>query len=101
MLDAVAEVAEAVLAGAPAVRILATRRERLAVDGEHLCPVPLLPRPAGGVDEPAVRLFVDRARAVQRAWSPGYDGLALIAEVCPRLEGCPWPSSWPRPGCTP
>ena len=66
--------AEAVLAGAPAVRVLATSRERLAVDGEHLCPVPrCLPRPAAeGEDEPAVRLFVDRARAVQ----PGLVDLA-------------------------
>jgi predicted ATPase/DNA-binding SARP family transcriptional activator len=96
VLDEVAEVAEAVLAGAPAVRILATSRERLAVDGEHLCPVPLLrpgdpTGPAGpaGADEPAVRLFVDRARAVQRSWSPGDDDIALIGEVCRRLDGLP------------
>jgi predicted ATPase/DNA-binding SARP family transcriptional activator len=89
VLDAVAEVAEAVLAGAPAVRILATSRERLAVDGEHLYPVPLLPRPAGAVDEPAVCLFVDRARAVQAAWSPSDEEVALIAEVCRRLDGLP------------
>ncbi len=89
VLDAVAEVAEAVLAKAPAVRVLATSRERLAVDGEHLFPVPLLPRPAAGADEPAVRLFVDRARAVQPAWSPGDEEVALIAELCGRLDGLP------------
>jgi len=89
VLDAVAEVAEAVLAKAPAVRVLATSRERLAVDGEHLFPVPLLPRPAAGPDEPAVRLFVDRARAVQPAWSPAEEEVALIAELCGRLDGLP------------
>ncbi len=93
VLDAVAEVAEAVLAGAPGVSILATSRERLAVDGEQLRPVPLL-RPSGradrgGADEPAVRLFVDRARAVQRTWSPGDEEVALIADVCRRLDGLP------------
>jgi predicted ATPase/DNA-binding SARP family transcriptional activator len=89
VLDAVAEVAEAVLAGAPAVRILATSRERLAVEGEHLCPVPPLPRPSGGEDEPAVRLFVDRARAVQPAWRPAGADVAQISEVCRRLDGLP------------
>ncbi len=90
VLDAVAQVAEAVLAGAPAVRILATSRERLAVSGEQLCPVPPLPRPSGGEDEPAIRLFIDRARAVQpSSWSPGEDEIAQITEVCRRLDGLP------------
>ncbi len=89
VLDAVAQVAEAVLAGASAVRILATSRERLAVDGEQLCPVPPLPRPSGREDEPAVRLFIDRARAVQPWWSPGHDEIAQISEVCRRLDGLP------------
>jgi predicted ATPase/DNA-binding SARP family transcriptional activator len=89
VLDAVAEVAEAVLAGAPAVGILATSRERLAVDGERLCPVPPLPRPSGVEDEPAVRLFVDRARAVRPGWSPGSGEVAQIGEVCRRLDGLP------------
>jgi predicted ATPase/DNA-binding SARP family transcriptional activator len=89
VLDAVADVAEAVLAGAPTVRILATSRERLAVDGEQLSPVPPLPRPTGGKDEPAVRLFVDRARAVRSEWSPDDDEIATIAEVCRRLDGLP------------
>jgi predicted ATPase/DNA-binding SARP family transcriptional activator len=89
VLDAVAQVADAVLAGAPAVRILATSRERLAVDGEQLCPVPPLPRPSGGEDEPAVRLFVDRARAVQSSWSPSDAEIAQINGVCRRLDGLP------------
>jgi predicted ATPase/DNA-binding SARP family transcriptional activator len=89
VLDPVAKVAEVVLAGAPAVRILATSRERLALDGEHLSPVPLLPPPGGDRDEPAVRLFVDRARAVQPAWSPSDAEVVLIAEVCRRLDGLP------------
>jgi hypothetical protein len=89
VLDAVAKVAEAVLAGPRPSASLATSRERLALDGEHLSPVPLLPPPAGDRDEPAVRLFVDRARAVQPAWSPSDAEVAQIAEVCRRLDGLP------------
>ena len=36
VIDGVAETVERILAGGPAARILATSRERLAVDGEHV-----------------------------------------------------------------
>ena len=93
VVDAAAALAEAVLARAPAARLLATSRERLAVDGEHLCVVPPLacPDPTGaeGEDEPAGRLFVDRARAVRPGWEPTPDEWAVVAEVVRRLDGLP------------
>lgn len=88
VIDEAAEVAEAILSGAPGARVLATSRERLAVDGEHLVLVAPLPRP-DGADGPAVQLFVDRARAVRPGWEPDASELALVADVCRRLDGLP------------
>ncbi|MGW5251794.1 BTAD domain-containing putative transcriptional regulator [Streptomyces sp. NPDC004012] len=68
-----------VLASCPGVRILATGREALGITGEVLCPVPPLP------PEHALRLFLDRARAVR----PGFDGHTRVADVCAALDGLP------------
>ena len=54
----------ALLNACPQVRILATSRESLRVDGEHLFDVP--PLPAGE----AVELFTARAAAVLSGWAP-------------------------------
>ncbi|HUP74655.1 MAG TPA: BTAD domain-containing putative transcriptional regulator [Acidimicrobiales bacterium] len=74
------------IGGGPALRILVTSRERLAVDGEHVWSVaPLATEEPHG---PAVDLFTDRARAVY----PTLDR-ARIADVAPaivrRLDGLP------------
>ena len=47
LLDAAAELVQAILAGAPGVRVLATSREGLGVPGEHLWPLPSLALPSG------------------------------------------------------
>jgi predicted ATPase/DNA-binding SARP family transcriptional activator len=90
VIDEAAEMAETILSGAPDVRILATSRERLAVDGEHLLVVDPLPPPEradpGG---PAVQLFVDRARAVRPEWTPDGEDLRVVADMCRHLDGLP------------
>jgi predicted ATPase len=89
--------AEQVLQAAPRARILATSRERLGIEGEATYPV--LPLAVPELHQPipldalrqyeAVRLFVDRAVAVQ----PGFELTAvtapLAADVCHRVEGIP------------
>ena len=68
VLDAVADLASALLRGCPGLRILATSQSRLGVSGEATWPVPPLALPppgeldlaAVGAAE-AVRLFCDRA----------------------------------------
>lgn len=90
VLDAAAAIAEAVAANAPGVTVVATSRERLAVDGEQLCAVPPLPAPRRGhPDEPAVRLFLDRAAAVRPQWRPDDTELEVVAEICRHLDGLP------------
>lgn len=61
VIDHVAAAVGRMIAGGSALRVLVTSRERLAVDGEHVHRVQPLER--GGTDDPAQRLFVDRARA--------------------------------------
>jgi predicted ATPase len=66
------------------------------VEGEWIYPVPPLAVPAeGGPDgeDPlrygAVRLFVERARAVSPHFSPDARVAAAIAGICRRLDGIP------------
>jgi predicted ATPase len=74
LLGAVAGLAEAMLAGSSGLSVLATSRERLAAAGEQVLAVPPLAVPAPGdetVDDPAVRLFLDRARAADPELAAG------------------------------
>ena len=89
VLDAAADVIEAILAHSATVRILATSREGLGVPDEQLWPVRSLDV-AGGIDSAAVSLFVERAQGV----APGFamvdgDEAAAVTEICQRLDGIP------------
>ncbi len=97
LVEACAQLAESLLQAAPNVRILATSREPLGIAGETVWSVPPLSLPSEDQEassdalsrSEAVRLFVDRATAVQ----PDFDlnaknGLA-VAELCRRLDGMP------------
>ncbi|GAA4712098.1 BTAD domain-containing putative transcriptional regulator [Pseudonocardia yuanmonensis] len=84
LIGACAELVGTLLDRCPAVRILATSREPLAVPGERLHPVEALD------DAAAARLFADRAEAV----APGFDAeahAAAVTEICRRLDGQPLP----------
>jgi predicted ATPase len=96
VLDAVAELADILLAHAQGLSLIATSREGLGVEGEHLLAVRSMSvPPASGADthaleeSDAVKLFVDRARAVRSDFSVGPDNAAVIAEICRRLDGIP------------
>lgn len=83
------------LARCPRVSVLATSRAPLKIRGEQLVPVGPLQLPANhdrtAVEQsPAVRLFVDRARAVR----PGFSlddtrDTDAVVELCRRLDGIP------------
>lgn len=87
VLDSVAALVEAILLACPHVKVVATSRERLRAPGERLCVVPALPVTAD--DAPAVRLFIERARAAVPGFEPDERELALIAEIARRLDGLP------------
>ena len=82
VLDPVAALVEAVALGAPRVDVLATSREALRVDGEHVLPVHPL------ADEQAVALLADRIRALHPDALEAADP-ALLAHICTRLDRLP------------
>ena len=68
VLDAAADLVEAILAASTTVSVIATSREGLRVGGEHLWPVPSLDV-SEGAGSAAVELFVERAGAVVPGFS--------------------------------
>lgn len=108
LLAACAAAVRALLHGCPGLRVLATSREPLGVAGEIAWRVPPMSLPSspeatrGTVDAPggrepataleqsdAVRLFVERARAVRRDFAPDAAGTKTVSEICRRLDGVP------------
>jgi predicted ATPase len=87
VVDAAADLIETILQTSATVKVLATSREGLRLDAEHLWPVPSLAF-GDGPGSPAVTLFIERARAVDPgfALSTGTDMTAVI-EICRRLDG--------------
>ena len=82
VIDA-AELAQALVGALPGLRVVATSREPLGVPGEFLIPV------VGLVSADAVKLFGDRARAVQPSFDPDGAAEAVIHGICRRLDGLP------------
>ena len=87
VLNAAADLIEAVLALSSVVKLLVTSREGTRLPGEHVWSVPSLDVRAGLGSE-AVGLFVERAQAVDSAFSMSDEGDAAAAvEICERLDG--------------
>jgi predicted ATPase/DNA-binding CsgD family transcriptional regulator len=90
------EVAARLLTSCPAVQVLATSRVPLRVRIERLLPVPPLDLPEEDAatlpilaESDAVALFVQRARAVDPAFTLTEHNAAAVAEICRRLDGLP------------
>jgi predicted ATPase/class 3 adenylate cyclase len=89
LLNAAADLIEAILAASATTTMVATSREGLGVTDERLWPVPSLDVGAG-VDSAAVALFVERAQHVSPRFTVGDDGeAAAVVEICRRLDGIP------------
>ena len=88
-LSDLAPVVERLVATVPGLRVLATSRERLAVAGEHvhvLGPLALPSRPDR--DNPAVRLFLERAHGLEPAQLDEED-LVAVSQLVRQLDGLP------------
>ena len=82
VLDAAADLIEAILGASATARIAATSREGLGIADEQLWPVPSLDVGAG-VDSAAVALFVERAQNVSPRFAVRDDGEAgALVEIC-------------------
>ena len=88
VLDAAADLIEAILARSATVTILGTSREGLRVADEQLWPVPSLDVLAG-VDSAAATLFMQRAAAVAPGISLTGAEPGAVVEICGRLDGIP------------
>ena len=85
------------LGACPKLKVLVTSRTRLRLYGEHEYPVPPLSLPDPRVMPSlevltryeAVRLFVERARAVKADFEVTNENAATVAEICARLDGLP------------
>jgi predicted ATPase len=97
LVDTCAGLVDALLRRCARLRVLATSREALRVDGETVWTVPPLPaRDPKRVPDlealernEAVRLFVERASAVAPGFALGLQNAAAVAAVCGRLDGLP------------
>ena len=90
--DAAALFVLRLLAADETLRVVATSREPLGVQGEHLLVLGPLQAPVGDVDlesSPAVQLFMDRASAAGAGWDPGPETLSTVASLCRQLDGLP------------
>lgn len=79
---------------APAIKIIATSRQRLALHSESLLelggfdfPAPSVHRAIAGY--PAVQLFIQSARRVQPAFSLNDENKQAIVNICQLVEGSP------------
>ena len=93
LIEPVARLADRLLRSCPSLHILATSREGLAIIGERLWQVPVLENP-GEIetldhlpDYEAVRLFLDRARAVRPDFELTAENAEAVSEICRRLDG--------------
>lgn len=75
----------------PNVRVLATSRSPLSVEGEYVVSLGPLRVPTVASDEstPAVELFLDRARAAGATWLSTPEQRVAVAEIVRQLDGVP------------
>ncbi len=97
LVGACARLADELLRSCPGLRILATSREPLAVDGETIWAVPPLSLPEEDgkgsaralAESEAVRLFLDRAASAQRTFASDGPSLELVGRIVRQVDGIP------------
>lgn len=97
LVEACAGLADTLLRACPQLKVLATSREALSLEGETVWSVPPLtvpdPQRPPPLDElmayEAVRLFVERARLAQPRFTPTGENAQALVQVCWRLDGMP------------
>jgi predicted ATPase len=96
-LTSAASLVVALLADAPRLNVLVTSREILRVSGEHNVGVPPLSLPTRTTvlsleqltHNEAVRLFIERARAVKSDFQVTNANALTVTEICHKLDGLP------------
>jgi predicted ATPase/class 3 adenylate cyclase len=96
LVEACAQLADELLRSAPALKIIASSREALGINGEKIYRVPSLSSPdqeqdirAGVEGFESIQLFVDRARSANPKFELTDKNQAFVAQICRRLDGIP------------
>ena len=96
LIDACAQLAEHLLRHCPEVRILASSREALGIEGEAAFRVPSLSLPPVDAStrealthSEAAQLFLDRTAMAAPDWRLTDADAPVIAQICRRLDGIP------------
>ncbi|WP_269821976.1 LuxR C-terminal-related transcriptional regulator [Nocardia gipuzkoensis] len=90
LIDACARLVGRIVATTPDVRVLATSREVLGVQGEQVMPVAPLPLPDDETaDSDAMRLLAERAGAANPSFAATAANRGALAAICRRLDGIP------------
>ena len=83
LVEASAGVANQLLHECPQLKIVASSREALGVDGETVYRVPSLK------DDEATRLFVERGTKAEPRFRLTDENASFVAQICSRLDGIP------------
>ncbi len=96
LLDSTAQFADKILRACPNVRLLASSREALDIDGELVYRMPALEIPSQGdiqvgqlTSYTSAQLFMERAAFAESTFKVGEDEAPLIAQICRQLDGIP------------
>jgi predicted ATPase/class 3 adenylate cyclase/tetratricopeptide (TPR) repeat protein len=93
LIESCAQLCDSILHACPQVRMIASSREALGIEGENAYRVPSLslPNPNGGLqaihESEAVRLFLERATAILPEFEITEANSPVIAQICQRLDG--------------
>jgi predicted ATPase len=95
LIDAVATLAASIIEAAPQVHIMATSREALRIDGEHVYKLDALGCPPDDPEMkaeavlsfPAAQLFMERAAASGARLDVGDVDARIVASICRKLDG--------------
>lgn len=93
LVEACAHWADQLLHACPKLKIIASSREALGIDGETVYRVPSLSLPDRSssdlMDYEATRLFVERATKAEPRFHVTAENAAAIIQICRRLDGIP------------
>jgi predicted ATPase/DNA-binding winged helix-turn-helix (wHTH) protein len=97
LIEAAANLAQALLAGAPRVHLLITSREPLRIQGEWVHRLTSLAVPPSvaaltvreAMQVPSVELFVERVRAVLDSFVLADGEVPAVVQICRALDGIP------------
>lgn len=93
LVEASAQVADQLLHACPQLKIIASSREALGINGETVYRVPSLSLPDTSsrslLDYEATRLFIDRAAKAEPRFHLTDHNASSIAQICQRLDGIP------------